>query len=369
MTEPLNKIPCLDLSLQHRQVKAEIFELFDKVYEKTAFSGGTFVEEFEKNFADYTETNYVLGLSNGTTALHLAMLTLGIGVGDEVIMPANTFIATAWGPSHAGATPVFVDCTSNTWEIDPTKIEEKITSKTKAIIGVHLYGQPFDIDAVSEICKKHQLYLIEDAAQAQGARYKGKPVGGFGEMACFSFHPGKNLGACGEAGGISTNNEGYKEHLQSFRNHGCKERYYHDEVGYNYRMGGLEAASLIVKLRYLEGWNNKRRKIAKRYLTEIKNPKIKMQVQPEWSDSVFHLFVVTADNKNEFCQYLNDNGISPAFHYPVPCHLQKAYTHLGYKEGNFPNAEYLASHCISLPMYAELTDAQVAHVIKVINNY
>ncbi len=365
----MEKIPCLDLRGQHQQVKAEIFELFEKVYEKTAFSGGPFVEEFEKSFARYCNTSYAVGVSNGTTALHLAMIALGIGAGDEVIIPANTFIATAWGPSHAGATPVFVDCTADTWEIDTTKIEEKITPKTKAIIGVHLYGQPFNIDAVAAICKKHQLLFIEDAAQAQGARYKGQPVGGFGEMACFSFYPGKNLGACGEAGGITTNKEAYAKHLQSLRNHGMTVRYFHDEVGYNYRMGGLEAASLTVKLKYLESWNNRRRAIARRYLSEIKNDKIKMQAQPDFADSVFHLFVVTAENKDEFCHYLTDNNIIPAFHYPVPCHLQKAYADLGYKQGDFPNSEYLAAHCVSLPMYPELTDEQINQVIQVINKY
>jgi dTDP-4-amino-4,6-dideoxygalactose transaminase len=365
----MDKIPCLDLKGQNQQVKAEIFELFEKVFEKTAFSGGLFVEEFENNFAQYSESNYALGVSNGTTALHLAMLALGIGPGDEVIIPANTFIATAWGVSHAGATPIFVDCNPDTWEIDANKIEEKITSKTKAIIGVHLYGQPFDIDTVQTLCKKHNLFLVEDAAQAQGARYKGKTVGGFGEMACFSFYPGKNLGACGEAGGITTNNEGYANHIKSLRNHGSVVRYFHDEIGYNYRMGGLEGASLTVKLKYLEDWNNRRRAIAKRYLSEIKNDKINMQTQPDFADSVFHLFVVTTENKERFCQYLTDNNIIPAFHYPIPCHLQKAYAHLNYKEGDFPNSEYLAAHCLSLPMFAELTDEQVNHIINVINKY
>ena len=363
------KIPCLDLKGQNDQVKKEIFEAFEKVFEKTAFSGGPFVETFENSFAEFCETKYAVGLSNGTTALHLAMLALSIGEGDEVIVPANTFIATVWGVSYVNATPVFVDCNPDTWEIDVTKIEEKITLKTKAIAGVHLYGQPFDIDAVLAICKKHNLYLIEDAAQAQGARYKGKSVGGFGEMACFSFYPGKNLGACGEAGGITTNNENYVKHLHSLRNHGSTVRYYHDEIGYNYRMGGLEGASLSVKLKYLEGWNNRRRVIAKRYLTEITNPKIKMQHQPEWADSVFHLFVVTTEDKDGFVKYLGDNNIIAAFHYPVPCHLQKAYAYLGYKEGDFPNAEYLASHCISLPMFAELTDEEVSKVIDVVNSY
>jgi dTDP-4-amino-4,6-dideoxygalactose transaminase len=368
-TQVLQKIPCLDLKGQHDQIKDEVFAAFERVYEKTAFSGGPFVEEFEQQFATYIGSKYAIGVNNGTTALHLAMLALGIGHGDEVIMPADTFIATAWGPSHAGATPVFVDCTSDTWQIDITKIEEKITPRTKAIIGVHLYGQPFDIEGVIAICKKHNLYLIEDTAQAQGARYKGKTVGVFGEMACYSFYPGKNLGACGEAGGITTNNEAYKKHLHSLRNHGCEVRYYHDEIGYNYRMGGLEGASLSIKLKYLEGWNNRRRQIAKMYQTHISNDKIKLQHQPEWADSIYHLFVITTEDREDLMKYLNEHQIFPALHYPVPCHLQKAYAHLGYKQGDCPNAEYLAAHCVSLPMYAELTDEQVHQVINVINKY
>lgn len=365
----MNKIPCLDLKGQHQQIKAEVFAAFEKVYENTAFSGGPFVEEFEKLFAQYCGTNYAVGLNNGTSALHLAMLALGIGPGDEVILPANTFIATAWGPSYVGADLVFVDCDPNTWEIDATKIEAAITPKTKAIAGVHLYGQPFDVDAVLAIAKKHNLYVIEDAAQAQGARYKGKEVGGFGEMACFSFYPGKNLGACGEAGGITTNNETYYKHLQSLRSHGSIVRYYHDEIGFNMRMGGLEGASLAVKMKYIEGWNNQRRAIAKRYLTEITNPKIKMQHQPEWADSIFHLFVVTTEDRDAFVKHLNADEIYPAFHYPVPCHLQKAYAYMGHKKGDFPHSEYLAEHCISLPMFAELTDEDVSRVIASVNRY
>jgi dTDP-4-amino-4,6-dideoxygalactose transaminase len=295
------------------------------------------------------------------------MLALEIGDGDEVILPANTFIATAWGVSHAGATPVFVDCDPDTWEIDSSKIEAAITSKTKAVIGVHLYGQPFDVDAVKTICDKHKLFLIEDAAQAQGARYRGNTVGTFGEMACYSFYPGKNLGACGEAGGITTNNEVYSKHLQSLRNHGCNVRYYHDEIGYNYRMGGLEGASLSVKLKYLEGWNNRRREIATLYQKGIINPKIKLQYKPEWADGIYHLFVVTTNDKDGFVKHLSDNNIIAAFHYPVPCHLQKAYSYLNYKKGDFPNSEYLAEHCVSLPMYAELTYDEVISVVNAIN--
>jgi dTDP-4-amino-4,6-dideoxygalactose transaminase len=365
----LKNIPCLDLKGQHQQVKSEIFAAFEKVYEKTAFSGGPFVEEFEQSFAKYSGTQYCVGVSNGTTALHLAMLTLGIGDGDEVIIPANTFIATAWGVSHANATPVFVDCDADTWEIDASKIEAAITSKTKAVIGVHLYGQPFDIDRVKAVCDRHNIYLIEDAAQAQGARYKGKTVGGFGEMACFSFYPGKNLGACGEAGGLTTHNEAYKDRLFSLRNHGSVVRYFHDEIGYNYRMGGLEGASLSVKLKYLENWNNRRREIATLYQTGIVNSKIELQHKPEWADGVYHLMVITTEQKDDLVKHLADNNIIAAYHYPVPCHLQKAYSNLGYKPGDFPNSEYLASHCISLPMFAELSDDEVHQVIKALNKF
>ncbi len=362
-------IPCLDLKEQHAVLKKEIFEAFERVYEQTAFSGGPFVAEFEKSYARFCGAQYAIGVSNGTTALHLAMIALDIGEGDEVIVPANTFIATVWGVSYVKAVPVFVDCDPHSWEIDASKIESAITGKTKAVIGVHLYGQPFDVDRVLEICKKHNLHLIEDAAQAQGAKYKGKSVGGFGELACFSFYPGKNLGACGEAGGITTNNDAYARHIQSLRNHGSAIRYYHDELGYNYRMGGLEAASLSVKLKYLESWNTRRRAIAARYLDEIINAKVSMQHQPDWAESVFHLFVVTTEDRDAFVKHLSEHQITAAFHYPVPCHLQKAYTHLGHRPGDFPHSEYLASHCVSLPMFAELTDEEVDTVIRVVNSY
>jgi dTDP-4-amino-4,6-dideoxygalactose transaminase len=367
--EDLQKIPCLDLRAQHQALKKEIFEAFERVYDATAFSSGPFVEEFETAFAAYLGTRSAVGVSNGTVALHLAMRALGIGAGDEVIVPANSFIATAWGVSHAGATPIFVDCDPDTWEIDAAKTAAAVTERTRAVIGVHLYGQPFDVDAVKAVCRESRIALVEDAAQAHGARYKGVRVGGFGELACFSFYPGKNLGACGEAGAVATNREPLATRLRSLRNHGSSVRYYHDEVGYNYRMGGLEGASLAVKLRYLDGWNARRRAIAAVYRREIHNPKIRLQGVPSWADPVHHLFVVTTEARDDFVEFLKGRGIVPAFHYPVPCHLQKAYSHLGYQPGQLPNAEYLASHCVSLPMFAELTDAQVGEVIRAVNAY
>jgi dTDP-4-amino-4,6-dideoxygalactose transaminase len=362
------KIPCLDLSIQHKNLKKEIFEAFEKVYDSTSFAGGPYVEQFENEFADFIGAEYAIGVSNGTTALHLAMLALGIGQGDEVIIPANTFIATAWGVSHAGAKPVFVDC-DNSWNIDVTQIEKAITKNTKAIIGVHLYGQPFDIEGVRKICDKYKLFLVEDAAQAQGAKINNSRVGKFGDIACFSFYPGKNLGACGEAGGLTTNSKIYAEKIKSLRNHGSKIRYYHDEIGFNYRMGGLEAASLSVKLKYLEGWNNRRIQISSRYRTEINNSLFKMQFKPQWAESVNHLFVITTPDKEALVNYLIKNGITPGFHYPVPCHLQNAYKFLGHKIGDFPNSEFLAENCISLPMFPEMSEENVDYVIRCMNSY
>jgi dTDP-4-amino-4,6-dideoxygalactose transaminase len=369
MTKEDIVIPCLDLKRQQQSLKKEMFQLFEQVYEQTAFSGGPFVEGFEKAFASYCGTAYAIGVSNGTIALHLAMLALNIGPGDEVIVPANTFIATAWGVSHAGAKPVFVDCKADTWEIDAEAIERSITANTKAVIGVHLYGQPFDVDAVAAICEKHNLYLIEDAAQAQGSLYKDKKCGSLAKIATFSFYPGKNLGACGEAGGLTTNDKEIYERLCLLRNHGMKVRYYHEEIGYNYRMGGLEGASLDVKLKYLDQWNQARRAIAGRYFKEITNNKITMQVQPEWAESNFHLFVVTTEDREGLMAYLKEQGIHAGLHYPVPCHLQQAYADLGYKAGDFPESEYLAAHCISLPMFAEMTEEEISYVIEKVNEY
>ena len=368
-TTTIEKIPFLDLKQQYQQIKDEVHQKMQEVIDITAFSGGPFVDAFETDFADYCQTKYALGCNSGTTALHLAMLALDIKEGDEVIVPGNTFIATPWGVSYVNATPVFVDCDPDTWNIDPNKIEERITDKTKAIIGVHLYGQPCDIDGIKQIAEKHNLFFVEDSAQAHGAYYNGKRVGGFGEMACFSFYPGKNLGAFGEGGGMTTNNDSYDHHLRSLRNHGCLKRYYHDEVGYNYRMDGLQGAVLQVKLKYLDSWNQRRKDIAKMYQTGITNSKIKMQHQPEGTDSVYHLFVVTTENRDDLMSYFNDNNIFPGLHYPVPCHLQKAYVDLGYKEGDLPQSEYLSEHCLSLPMFAELTDEQVNRVIDVVNKY
>lgn len=364
----MQPIHFLDLKKQYLAIKEEVRHAVDSVCDETAFSGGKYVDQFEKEFASYCGTRFCVALNNGTSALHLSMLALGIKSGDEVIVPANTFIATAWAVSYAGGIPVFVDCRADTWEIDASKIEEKITARTKAIIGVHLYGQPFDIDAVKAVADKHKLFFVEDAAQAHGARYGGNRVGGFGDLACFSFYPGKNLGTYGEGGCITTNNESYYRHLLSLRNHGSTTRYFHDEIGYNMRMGGIEAAILSVKLKYLDQWNSARKKIASHYQQQV-NDKIALQVQPAHCDSVYHLFVITTDDRDSLARHLIKNQVFPGMHYPVPCHLQKAYSHLGYQSGDIPNSEYLARHCLSLPMYAELTEEEVNSIIKFVNSY
>ena len=363
------KIPFLDLKAQYISIKKEINLAINEVCEDTAFTNSPYVERFENNFSRYCNTNYAVAVNSGTSALHLSMIALGIGKDDEVIIPANTFIATAWAPSYVGAIPVFVDCCPYTWQIDPEQIKKKITNKTKAIIGVHLYGQPFDIDAVKEIAKEYNLFLVEDAAQAHGAEYKGRRVGGFSEMACFSFYPGKNLGTYGEGGCITTNNQRYANRLRSLRNHGSTKKYYYDEIGYNMRMGGIEGAVLNIKLKYLDQWNRKRKEIAKVYHENIKNLKIKMQKQNNFTDSVFHLFIITTEDSDSLIKYMNSKNIYPGKHYPVPCHLQKAFNHLKHSRGDFLNSEYLADNCVSLPMYPELKNQEVDKIINLLNNY
>ncbi|CAG1066853.1 perosamine synthetase [uncultured bacterium] len=362
-------IPFLDLKRQHAALKAEIIEAISRVIDDTAFSGGPFVEEFEREFAAYCGASYVAAVGNGTDALHLAMRALGIGQGDEVIVPANTFVATAWGASHAGATPVFVDCHPETWTIDPARIEERVTARTKAIAGVHLYGQPFDVAAVKEIAARHSLFLIEDCAQAVGAKYRGKRVGGLGDAGCFSFYPGKNLGACGEAGGVTTNSAGLDARIRSLRSHGSLVKYYHDEVGYNMRMDGIHGAVLSLKLKYIDAWNGRRLDIARRYREELASSGLRMQKTPEWAGHVYHLFVVVADDRERLRKHLESKGVFPGIHYPVPCHLQKAYSHLGYRKGDFPNAEALSEGCLSLPVFPEMTDEEVEYVIKMVNTF
>ncbi len=362
-------IPFLSLKEQYESIKTETLETVAKVFGDVSFSAGKYVDEFEKNFSTVCGVDNVAGVSNGTSAIHLCMLALGIKEGDEVIVPANTFIASAWGACHVNATPVFVDCDSRTWNIDAAKMEEKITAKTKAVVGVHLYGQPFDVDVVKAITEKHKLFLVEDCAQAHMAKYKGKFAGSFGDIAAFSFYPGKNLGAYGEAGAVVSENKELIDKVRILINQGSEKKYYHSVIGYNMRMDAVQAAILNLKLKYLPAWTKRRQEIAKMYQRGITNPQITMQFQPENSESAYHLFVVTTPERARLIEYLNANGIQPGIHYPVPIHLQKAFDFLNYKKGNFPNAEYLSEHCLSLPMYPELTDDEVNYVIQKVNEF
>lgn len=359
----------IDLSRDYQKHKAEYMEAIMAVCEETAFSGGRFADRFDKEFAEFCKVPYAAGVNNGTSALHCAMMALGIGEGDEVIVPANTYIATAWGVTYTGAVPVFVDCTPDTWEIAPDRIEEKITDRTKAILGVHLYGQPFAFREVKEIADRHGLYVVEDCAQAHGALYEGKMVGSLGELGCFSFYPGKNLYAFGEGGSVTCKKKEYFDAITTYKNQGCKVRYYHDVIGYNYRLEGIQGAVLSVSLKYLPEWTKRRKEIGRQYHNEIVNPLITMQTHPENTDPVFHLFVVTVEDADHLIAYMDERGIECNKHYPVPCHLQKAYKNLNYKMGDCPNAEYLAAHCVTLPMFPEMTEEEVQMVIDACNAY
>ncbi len=363
------KIPFLDLKQQNLPIKKEIFAEFEQVFQKSAFSSSEFIDKFEQEFAEFTGAKYCVAVNSGTSALHLMMIVSDIGPGDEVIVPVNTFIATTWGIIYQGAVPVFVDCDSKTWQIDADKIEEKITNKTKAIVGVCLYGQPYNRQKVQKIADDHGLLLLEDAAQAHGAKYGNQPLGVNTFLSGFSFYPGKNLGAPGEGGAIVFNDEKFTSPLKCLRNQGSIQKYYHEKIGYNYRMGGLEAAALSVKLKYLPDWNKKRIEIAKRYLNEIRNRRIQFQKQPDNIQSVFHLFVFATENKTRLENYLISCGIQIGKHYPIPCHLQKSLLYLKYKEGDFPVAEKLADSIITLPLYPELSTGQIDYIIEKVNSY
>ena len=359
----------IDLSRDFESHREEYMAAIEAVCKETAYSGGRFADKFDEEFAAFVGTKYAAGLNNGTSALHLAMLALGVGPGDEVIVPANTFIATAWGVSYTGATPVFADCTPDTWQIDPASVESKITDKTKGIIGVHLYGQPFEYNEIRRIADKYGLFVVEDCAQASNALYEGRQVGSLGEIGCFSFYPGKNLYAFGEGGSVTTDNEAFFKHMTRLKNQGSDIRYYHEEIGYNMRLEGLQGAVLSVSLKYLDEWTRKRIVIGERYHKEINNPLITMQSHPDNTKPVYHLFVITVPDHDDFVEYMKEQGIECNMHYPVPCHLQKAYAHLGYKEGDCPNAEYLASHCVTLPLFPEMREDEIERVIAACNKY
>lgn len=351
------------------------FYLYQDEYEKKAleilrkgwYVLGPEVKAFEEEFASYLNTPYVVGVDNGLNAIVMAVRALGIKEGDEVIVQANTYIASVMGITMNGATPIFVE-PDEYYNIDVNKIEEKISEKTKAILVVHLYGQASNMDKVLELCEKYNLKLIEDCAQAHGAKYKDKMIGTFG-IGCFSFYPSKNLGCFGDGGAISTNDKKLDRDFRVLRNYGSEKRYYNEVVGYNSRLDELQAGLLRVKLKHIFELEKEREKIAQRYLNEIKNPLIQLPKIRENCSHVWHLFVVRINNREKFQRYLEENGIGSVIHYPIPPHLSEAYKYLGYKEGDFPITENYAKTVLTLPLYNGMTKEELDYVINIINKY
>jgi dTDP-4-amino-4,6-dideoxygalactose transaminase len=367
--EMAEQIPYFDLPAQVRSLRKELDAAIARTLDNCSFCLGPDTAQFEKDFANFCGAQHCAGFNSGTSALHVAMLCLGVGHGDEVITTPFTFVATSWAISYVGAKPVYVDIDDATMNLDPARIEKAITPRTKAILPVHLYGQPFDIDPMLEICRKHKLPLVEDACQSHGAKYKGKTIGTFGEMSCFSFYPGKNLGACGEGGALVTNSAAFDKRARSLREHGSTVRYYHDEVGFNYRMEGIQGATLGVKLKHLDRWTQERKRVAKRYLELLADTPLQLPREASYAESVWHVFVVRHPRRDELKKHLEANKVGCALHYPMPLHLQKCYANLGYKPGDFPVAEKAARECLSLPMYPELADSHIQRVASVIKDF
>ncbi|MBN2009071.1 DegT/DnrJ/EryC1/StrS family aminotransferase [candidate division KSB1 bacterium] len=363
------QIPFLDLKAQYETIKQEVDAAIQQVIASAAFAGGSFVEKFENEFAIYCKCDHAVGVGSGTDALWLALLGLGIGAGDEVITVPNTFIATAEAISYCGATPVFIDVNENTYNLDSTKLEAAITSRTKAIIPVHLFGQMADMDPIMEIARRHNLFVVEDACQAHGAEYKGCRAGSVGHAGCFSFYPGKNLGAYGEAGAVVTNDTDLATKTRMLRDHGQSRKYYHRYIGWNARMDGIQGAILSVKLKHLDTWSNDRRINAHLYNELLKNVKdVITPYEAECARHVYHVYAIRIAHRQQRLQQLTEQGIHCSIHYPLPIHLQDAYLSLELKHGKFPITEKCADEFLSLPMYAELTKNQIEYVAQQIIN-
>jgi len=362
------KIPFLDLKAQYYSIKSEIDSAIQKTLENSSFVLGPEVENLEKEFASFCGAKYAIAVNSGTAALHLSLLALGIKPGDEVITVPNTFIATAEAISHCGATPVFCDINEETYNIDENLIEGKITNKTRAIIPVHLYGNPCNMDKINEIAKKYNLSVIEDACQAHGAEYNGKKVGSLSDISAFSFYPGKNLGAYGEGGIIVTSNAELAEKCRLYRAHGENPKNTHNVIGYNYRLEGLQGAILRVKLKHLEEWNEKRRKNAEIYTKFLNGIVITPKIR-EYHKSVFHVYAIRHKNRDKLREFLQMKGICTGIHYEKPIHIQNAYSFLNHKISDFPIAEKVTSEILSLPMYPEMTEAQIEYVCNSIKEF
>jgi dTDP-4-amino-4,6-dideoxygalactose transaminase len=359
-------VPFVDLKQQYASIKTEVDAAIAGVIENTSFILGPQVRAFEAAFAEYAGARTCIGLNNGTAALQLALMAAGIGTGDEVIVPSFTFFATAEAVSVLGATPVFVDVDPVSYTVTAEAIERAITPRTRAVIPVHLYGQAADLDPILEVADKHNLHVIEDAAQAHGAEYKGKRVGALGSAGCFSFYPSKNLGAYGEAGAVVTNDEELATRLRLLRDHGSTSKYAHAIVGYNFRMEEIQAAVLNVKLPHLSDWNDARRGRAARYNSALSNSGVVLPREMDYARHVYHVYAVQSDNRDELQKSLTAAGVQSGVHYPIPIHLQPAYASLGYKQGDLPVTEALAERVLSLPMFPELSDEQIDRVAEAV---
>ena len=374
-------VPFLDLKTQYKQIEHEVLPMVTEAMTNGAFIGGPQVLGFEKEFAEFCESKYCAGLNSGTDALRFALMAVGVGPGDEVITVPNTFIATTEAISQAGATPVFVDIDERTYNMDPQKLEAYLDQRhahgamrsagqPKAVIPVHLYGQPANMDLILGIAQTHNIKVIEDACQAHGALYNNRKVGSFGSVGCFSFYPGKNLGAYGEGGAIVTQDEETADKIRMIRDHGQAKKYFHDMEGYNGRLDAIQAGVLRIKLRRLSDWNQSRRENAA-YYNELlsKVDGVTLPFEADFAHPVYHLYVILVDDREGLQQFLSDKGISTGLHYPLPLHLQKAYAHLGYEDGSFPVTESVAKRLISLPMFPELTREQIEYVAESIKEF
>jgi len=360
-------VPFVSFKPLEAELDSQLRAAFDRVLENSWYIDGKEDKAFEDAFAIYCDCKYCVGCGNGLDALMLALKALDIGAGDEVIVPSNTFIATALAVTYTGATPVFAEPDIRTYNIDPSKIEEKLTPRTKAIMPVHLYGLPCDMDPILEIAKKHGLFVIEDCAQAHGATYKGQVIGSFGDAAGFSFYPGKNLGALGDAGAAVTNSEALAKKLRALGNYGSDYKYHHIYKGSNSRLDELQAAFLSTKLPLMDKVNKNRRATAQRYLEGIKNPRIILPFVPEYAVPVWHIFAVRTKERDALAQHLADRGIGTNRHYPIPMHLQECYKDLGLAQGSLPIAEEISATQLSLPMYYGMTEDEIQYVIDAVN--
>lgn len=363
------QVPLLDLKAQYLSIREEINDIVKEVLESGNYIMGKYVSDFEKDFAHYCGVKHAIGVANGTDALLLTLDALGIGPGDEVITTPFTFFASAEVISRLGATPVFVDIEPDTYNINVLELEKAITPKTKAIIPVHIFGQPVNMSKVIEIAEKKNLHIIEDACQAIGSTYKGKKVGSFGKAACFSFFPTKNLGGYGDGGIITTNDDELAQKIRILRVHGSNPKYYHSVVGYNSRLDALQAAMLQVKLKYIDKWNQKRKEKAEIYNRELQLLPLKLPVVKEDRDSVFHLYIIETEERDVLLKHLEENGVSSGVYYPVPLHLQEVYNELNYPVGTFPVSEKASKGTMALPLYPELSVDDQQYVIDVIKNF